>query len=383
MAERLTVEESKFFDRKLASLREKVQLITTDDVQKEFHLPSPIDIYEYLDRFVVGQEKAKKVLSVAAHNHYKRLLIWRDSQFETKLDKTNCLMLGPTGSGKTFLIKHLAKFMKVPYYIADANSLTAAGYVGKDVDSLVEGLVNAADGNFDAAGTGIIFIDEFDKIAKRSVSGGKKDVGGESVQQALLKMIEGTVVEIERQSGLAKMKLTIDTGNIMFIVGGAFVGLEEIVAKRLDYGEKTNLGFNASLVKEEIPKSILHKTTPQDLEEFGFIPEILGRLPLYAILEELTIEQMVHILSGVENSTVDQYRELFEFSDKHLDFDDGVLEEIAKLAKEQETGARSLRAIMENVLLDQMFELKDTFVTKEDVDRVRTQMGRDSQDQAN
>lgn len=364
----LSKKERDFFDKSMERIRNKVDLFETMKTE-DFELPDPKDIYNYLDRFVIGQEKAKKILSVVAHNHYKRLMIWKDSNFQTKHDKTNCILLGPTGSGKTYLIKHLAKCLGVPCHVADANSLTAAGYVGKDVDSLVEGLVAASGDNFDAAATGIIFIDEFDKIAKRSVSGGKKDVGGESVQQALLKIIEGTNVEIERSSGLGKVKVTIDTSNILVIVGGAFVGLEEIIEKRLEIKRDKGIGFVASnnVNDDEERSLILQKTRNEDLEKFGFIPEILGRLPLIAPLKELSEQDLVDILTKAENNPISQYTELFGYSNKKFEISDAALHQIAKLAKQMGTGARSLKSIMETVLLDHMFDLTDVDIALEDI----------------
>jgi len=342
----------------------------------DFSLPKPSDIFEYLDKFVVGQDKAKKILSVTAHNHYKRLLIYKESDYEKRLDKTNCMLIGPTGSGKTYLIKKLAEYLKVPCFVADANSLTAAGYVGKDVDTLIEGLVDAAQGNYDAAGTGIIFIDEFDKIAKRKIPGKNRDVGGEAVQQALLKIIEGTKVEVERSNGFSKIKMTIDTSNILVIVGGAFVDIEEIIAKRLKVGPTTSFGFGADLHQTTEGMGLLHNVKPEDLEEFGFIPEILGRIPLIAVLDELSVDDLVNILTNVEDNQVYQYKQLFKYSEIGLEFDSDAIIEIAKTAKAQKTGARGLKAILENVLLDSMFSLKDTHIKVENVKSIQTQMGR-------
>ena len=369
-------DEKAFFERKLAAVRDKVELSFDNMQGGDFNLPNPKQIFEYLDKFAVGQDKAKRMLSVAAHNHYKRLLIYKESEYEKKLDKTNLMLLGPTGSGKTFLVKKLAEFLKVPCYIADANSLTAAGYVGKDVDSLIEGLVDAAQGNYDAAGTGIIFIDEFDKIAKRKIPGKNRDVGGEAVQQALLKLVEGTSVEVERSTGFAKVKFSIDTSNILIIVGGAFVDLEEIIAKRLKVGPTTNFGFGASLNQTTANLGLLHHAKPEDLEEFGFIPEILGRIPLIGVLDELTEEDLVNILTNIENNLVYQYKELFKFSELELEFEEDSLYEVARLAKQQKTGARGLRSILENVLLDYMFELKDAKITVDDVKKIQAQLGR-------
>ena len=369
-----------FLSDLLESLREKVELAQESTDMVDFNLPKPREIYNYLNQYVVGQERAKKVLATAAHNHYKRLLILRDSKFKDRLDKTNVMLMGPTGTGKTYLVKKLAEFMKVPYYIADANSLTSAGYVGKDVESLIDGLVSAANGAFEGAGTGIIFIDEFDKIARRNNSAKQRDVGGEGVQQALLKLMEGTTVEVERNNGLTRMKIKIDTMNIFFIVGGAFVGLEESIAKRLKVGPSTNIGVNADIEERMPDLSLLKLATPQDIEEYGFIPELIGRIPLTASLDELTIEDLIFILTEIKNNPVDQYKKLFSKSNTTLEFNNEALVAIAELAKKQKTGARGLKTILENVLLDDMFELSSKTVTDEDVKKIQSSMERYSKD---
>lgn len=371
----LSDKEVDFFLKKLEAVTTKVELESWKP-KNNFELLDPEEIYTYLDRFVVGQDYAKKVLSVAAHNHYKRLLILKESNFTTRLDKSNVMLIGPTGSGKTFLVRKLAEALNVPCYVADANSLTQAGYVGKDVDSIIEGLVSVCNGNYDAAATGIIFIDEIDKICKKGSSNTRssKDVGGEGVQQALLKLIEGTKVELETNSGLSKLKLEIDTSNILVIVGGAFVGLEDVVASRLGITKATGIGINADISKTETDLSLIHKAIPQDIEDFGFIPEFVGRLPLLATLNELTTKDLVRILTKIENNQVSQYKDLFKYSSKRLSFDSDAVVQIAELTKEQKTGARGLKCIIEKVLMEKMFKLQSTRVTVKDVNNVRSQL---------
>ena len=380
----LSKQETDFFDQGLNAVRGRIELFT-DTPSEEFEIVTPKQIYDHLDKFVVGQERAKKIMSVVAHNHYKRLLIYKDSGFTKKLEKTNCLLLGPTGSGKTFMVKQLAEYLNVPVHIADANSLTAAGYVGKDAESIVEGLVNASDGNYDAAATGIIFIDEFDKIAKKKGGGGSKskDVGGEAVQQALLKIIEGTVMDFEKSNGISKVKFQIDTSNILVIVGGAFVGLEDIIEKRMKINRETPIGFTGvrDPNKAETPSrgDILQYAINEDLENYGFIPEILGRLPLIAPLKELTVQDLINILTKVENNLVSQYVDLFKFSDAELVFEDDAIIAMAEIAKTFGTGARSLKTIMEHVLLESMFEVEHAHITAEYVTDVHSSMGKNTQ----
>jgi len=365
--------DKEFLLNNISKAREKLSLYTVK-AQLDFTLPSPKEIYEYLDTYVISQDRAKKVLSTGAHNHYKRLMIFKEEGYDdtNRIEKTNLMLLGPTGSGKTYLVKKLAEMMKVPYYIADANNMTASGYVGKDVESVVDGLFQNARGNFDAAATGIVFIDEFDKICSKNDGGAgrnRKDVGGEAVQQALLKLIEGTEIEMERMQGLSKVRFVVDTSNILFIVGGAFTGLDEVIQDRLSTG-KTGIGFGAQFKEKESLTNIINHVQPQDLEEYGFIPEILGRIPTIAPLQELTKENLIDILSKVKNNLIDQYSRLFAYSDIELKISKKGLELIAEKALERGVGARGLKSLVELVLLDYMFNLESAVLDEKDVKKI-------------
>ena len=368
----ISASDKEFLLNNIRQTREKLSLYTVK-AQLDFTLPTPKEIYDYLDDYVISQDRAKKILSVGAHNHYKRLMIFKDEGYDdkNKIEKTNLMLLGPTGSGKTYLVKKLAEMMKVPYYIADANNMTASGYVGKDVESVVDGLFQNARGNFDAAATGIVFIDEFDKICSKSDGGGnkRKDVGGEAVQQALLKLIEGCEIEMERMQGLSKVRFVVDTSNILFIVGGAFTGLDEIIQKRLGE-DKRSIGFGANFKEAESLVNIFNKVQPEDLEEYGFIPEILGRIPTIAPLQELTKDNLIDILTKVKNNLMDQYSRLFAYSDLELKISKKGLEHIAEKAIERKVGARGLKSLIEMVLLEYMFNLESAVLDEKDVKKI-------------
>ncbi|MBO5292522.1 MAG: ATP-dependent Clp protease ATP-binding subunit ClpX [Lachnospiraceae bacterium] len=319
-------------------------------------IPAPHKIKAKLDDYVVGQEYAKKVISVAVYNHYKRVAT--DTMDEIEIEKSNMLMIGPTGCGKTYLVKTLAKLLDVPLAIADATSLTEAGYIGDDIESVVSKLLAAADNDVERAEQGIIFIDEIDKLAKKKNTT-SRDVSGESVQQGMLKLLEGAEVEVPvgANSKNAMVPLTtINTKNILFICGGAFPDLEEIIKQRLN--KQSSIGFNADLKdKYDHDKTILSKVTVEDIRKFGMIPEFIGRLPIIFTLDGLSKEMMVKILKEPKNAILKQYQKLLELDEVKLEFDDGALEAIAEKAMEKETGARALRAIIEDFMLDIMYEI--------------------------